>query len=174
MFDINESRLLFISGIAYLSDFYLPFYIKHRQSTIHLIKSILLPCGGMAIILSVLAEDYDFIFSRILGLIWLYSVTGTTWWALKKLINNFQVNFYEADLLFYQIGVLIFSISLLLQGYSVDGANVSIPLMAKAGALVYTFKLLNAPVFIRRNRDKPLIIFSFFTPMISVGLFILL
>jgi hypothetical protein len=169
LFGTSDKGLIFLSGILLVFYFYFPLYIRDRRSTIHLVKSLLLPIAGIAICLSVILEDYTFVLSRVPGVIWLYSAIGTTYWGAK---TKPDLKPYNVFFLFYQIGILVFSTSLIISGYSIEGSGVTIPDATKLGALMYTAKILNSYTYIRANRDMPLIVLSFFTPIASVGLFL--
>jgi hypothetical protein len=164
----GDQAVILCSGISLVFYLYFPLYLKQRRSIIHLIKSLLLPFAGCIILVSVFMEQYDFVFGRVLGLIWLYSAIGTSYWKMK---TDFRFSYYNSVFFCYQIGMLIFSISLLINSYSLIGTVATVSILTKVGAYIYLLKLFNAFNYVARNKDNPLIVFSFFTPIISVGLF---
>jgi len=167
----TDRRKILISGLKLLFYFYFPCYIKNRKSITHLFKSLLLPFAGLIRIISVVWDAGDFILSRMYGLIWLYSAIGTSIWKWR---TDRHLTYYNTIFFLYQVGMLVYSASILYNGFGLTGQNVTISGVTRAGACIYLLKILNAPVYLKRNLDKPLICLSFFTPIIAVGLFLLL
>lgn len=165
----SEIDVLFLSGFSLICYYYFPLYLKKRLSLIHLVKSLLLPFAGCVVLLSVFVNSWDYICSRILGIIWLYSVLGT---SLYKFRSEFELTYYNSIFVLYQVGMLIFAATLIIGGYQIDNHDVSISSLTKAGAAIYLLKLLNVIDFIKRHKNMPLIIVSFFTPILSVMLFL--
>jgi len=169
MYKFPEIEILFISGFLLICYFYFPLYIKKRLSLIHLIKSLLLPLAGCVVLVSVFFNQWDYICSRILGFIWLYSVLGT---SLYKFRSEFKLTYYNSIFVLYQTGMLIFASTLIMDGYEIDKYGVHVSNVMKVGAAIYLLKLLNTKDFVSRHKNMPLIIISFFTPVLSVMLFL--
>jgi hypothetical protein len=102
----------------------------------------------------------------------MYLALLCSWNKPVQIQVEIQANVLQFNICLYQTGMFLFAFTLIMDGYKIDEYGVHISNVMKVGAAIYLFKLLNTKDFVSRHKNMPLIIISFFTPVLSVMLFL--